>query len=178
MTKIRFRAALAATLLAPALLAGCATSPLPTDPIPVEPGGGTGTTDPLTLSYPVLIDPRTAVPQWRALGEDFTQQLADWDAACVPSEILDDEACREDLAAFITTVNAFNQQWLSMDNSEWESGDYSGLVALEPTRDATIAARASYEQWGGSWSDDAPAEAAVFHADLTALDDAFTAWRG
>jgi hypothetical protein len=178
MTKIRLRAALAATLLAPALLAGCTVSPLPTDPMPVEPDGGPGTTDPLTLSYPVLIDPETSVPRWRELGEDFSAQLAAWDAACSPEEILDDDACREDLAAFITTVNSVNQEWLSMDNSEWDSGDYSGLVALEPTRDATIAARASYEEWGGSWADDAPAEATAFHTDLTALDEAFTAWRG
>ncbi len=176
MTTIRFRAALAATALAPLLLAGCTASD--PAPLPVEPDGGIGTTDPLTLSYPHLIDAETAVPRWRDLGEAFTQKLADWDAVCATADILDDDACREELSGFIRDVNGIYQEWWAMDDANWDSGEHSGLVALEPTRDATLAARASYDAWGGSWSDDAPAEAEAFHADLTVLDDAFTAWRG
>lgn len=174
-TKIRLRAAITATLLAPVLLAGCAA---PDVPMPVEPDGGTGSTDPLTLDYPVLVDPVTAVPRWRELGEALSERLASWDAVCTPDVVVEDEACRDGLAGLITNVNGLHQEWLGMDDSAWDAREYSGLVALEPTRDATLAARASYELWGGSWSEDAPAEAAAFHADLTALDDAFTAWRG
>lgn len=175
-TTLRFRAALAASVLVPVLLAGCTVSS--PEPIPVEPDGGIGTTDPLTLDYPVLTDAATAVPRWRALGEALSTKLDAWNADCAPAEILDDDACRERLASFAGDVNGIELEWWSLDDSNWESREYSGLVALEPTRDATLAAKASYEVWGGSWSDDAPAEAEAFHADLTALDEAFTAWRG
>lgn len=177
-TTLRFRAALAATVIAPVLLAGCAASTTPDDPMPVEPDGGIGTTDPLTLDYPVLVDPATAVPRWRELGEALSEGLASWDAVCTPDVVVEDATCRDGLSALITDVNGLHQEWLAMDSSAWESREYSGLVALEPTREATLAARASYEGWGGSWSEDAPAEAAAFHADVAALDDAFTAWRG
>ena len=178
-TNLRFRAALAASALAPLLLAGCTvTGPAPTDPLPVEPDGGIGTTDPLTLDYPVLTEPATAVPRWRDLGEQLSEKLATWESDCPDVDVVNDDACRVGLVSFVVDVNAIHNEWLSLDDSNWESGEYSGLVALEPTRDATLAARASYEVWGGSWSSDAPAEAEAFHADLTALDEAFTAWRG
>ena len=175
-TTLRFRAALAATVLAPVLLAGCASAP--TDPIPVEQDGGTGATDPLTLSYPPLTDAATAVPRWRGLGEDFSEQLASWDAACVPADVATDDACDAGLDLLVATVNGIHQEWWALDNANWESGEYSGLVALTPTRDATLAAKES----GGALSCDSDdfcvAAAEAFHADPTALDGAFTAWRG
>jgi hypothetical protein len=35
----------------------------------------------------------------------------------------------------------------AFDNGDWESGEYSGLVALKPTRDATLAASNSGSAW-------------------------------
>ena len=180
-TRIRFRAALAATALAPVLLAGCA-SPAAAggdDPVPVEPDGGTGTTDPLSLDYPPLTDPETAVPEWRRLSESISGQLAAWDAQCEPADASLGTPCTAALVAIRMTVGEAYQQWWALDDSSWESGEYSGLVALE----ATLAARESGAGWESACGlyaqpADCTAAATAFHDDLTALDAAFTAWRG
>lgn len=185
----RFRAALTTVAFVTFLLAGCsvpagtAGGPLPDEPIPVEPDGGTGTTDPATLDYPYLLDVGSAIPAWRLASEAFSSELDAWNAGCTPADALSGTACHSGLRDLRATVNGIHSQWWSLDDANWESREYSGLIALEPTRDATFAAKSSGEDWESACTSGAEdvaclAAATAYHSDLSALDDAYSAWRG
>lgn len=183
-TRIRFRAALAATVILPLLLTGCAATSAPGgDPVPVEPDGGTGTTDPYALSYPPLVDVDTAIPEWQQAADDLEAELAAWDAECTPADATYGTPCWRVLGEFLPRVNAVYQFWWGLDLSNFETDEYSGVVALRPAYEATLAARESAGAFadGCGLYDEAPDCAVVataHHDDLTELVAAFSAWRG
>jgi hypothetical protein len=185
-TTIRFRAAFAATVLAPVLLSGCAPAAAGAEEpsLPVEPDSGIGTTDPALLDYPFLVEPETAIPSWRSRADLLEGQLLAWNAECTPADATYGTPCTTALDHIRLTVGDIFQQWWALDDANWESGEFSGLVALKPTRDATLAARDSGRAWAEACegihadAEECEAGATAFHADVTTLSAAFSAWRG
>lgn len=175
-------AALGALLLVPALLVGCAGgAPDVADPTPDQtdaPPSGPNAAD---LDYGLFFEPEM-LDDWAAQRDALATQADAWAAACEPADTVDPNGeCNLDLQQLVRDVNGLKQTWLTFDNSEWDDTSLSGMVALKPTRDATLAASES----GGTWLNDCAystggeectAEAEAFVSDVEALNTEFAAW--
>jgi hypothetical protein len=130
--------AIAATLL----LAACSTpAPAPTDALPTEPPAPAVATlsdlefpfdSPETIAS--LADARTGLETWYA---DYTSTCTAEDAGSA-----DSPECSEGILTTLQNVNAVKTvfDFAPWSPDDFASGDYSGLIALETTRDSIQAA--------------------------------------
>jgi hypothetical protein len=129
-------AAIAASLL----LAGCSAA----SPSPVETSGdpAPAPSEPTVVSLAELEFPFESGDWLDGLDENRAA-LVEWNesyAADCTAELAgsaDSADCTEGILTGLKAVNGVKTSFdFSFDNADWESGDYSGLVALAPTRDA------------------------------------------
>lgn len=175
-------AALGALILLPALLVGCATAaPDVDEPVPGEtsaPPAGGGADD---LDYGIFFEP-AMLDEWAGQRDALAAATEDWNASCEPADTSDPNGdCNLDLQQLLRDVNDLKQTWQTFDNSEWDDTSLSGMVALKPTRDATIAASESGGAWSGDCAyaeggDDCIEAAGAFVGDLETLNTEFAAW--
>lgn len=187
MSTSSLRAAAALLLTVPLLLAGCSTAvqppavpggdqPIPTEPdLPTGPGAD-------ELDYPFGVD--TA---WLdALDADRAELAAasgDWYASCTVSQAVDPaHPCDIALLELLKSVNGLKGQWFAYDDSDWQSGEHSGLEALAPTRAATATASQSGSDWADlctyvAGNEECPDLAESFLLDLDALNQTFAEWQ-
>jgi hypothetical protein len=179
--------AIAATLAVAAtiLLAGCAGGEPPAgsaDPGSTPSAGAPSGATAADLDCPLFYE-ESMLDTWDGLRTSIADQTTAWQADCTV-ESTDDPAgdCNAALFELLRTVNGLKQAWLAFDNSDWDSGEFSGLIALDPTRDATTVASTSGSAWSGSCTTVAgnPACADLvdaFVADLDGLNASFAQWR-
>lgn len=177
--------ALATAVAAAAILAACAgQGPATTEgsdpqPTPTADSGQNGQSA-ADLDYPMFYD-ASMLDQWSAARDELATGTADFEGSCSADETATSDDCHAALVDLLRQVNGLKQLWLAFDNSEWDSGDYSGLEALKPTRDATLAASESGSDWSGtcaaaSGNEACPPLAADFLGELDALNQAFAGW--
>jgi ABC-type glycerol-3-phosphate transport system substrate-binding protein len=127
--------AISATLL----LAGCSA---PT-PDPAEPGDpSSAPSEPTVVSLAELDFPYESSDWLDSLDANRTT-LADWnetypvDCTAELAGSADSADCTEGILTGLQAVNGVKTSFdFSFDSADWDSGDYSGLVALAPTREA------------------------------------------
>lgn len=176
----------ALTIVAGLALAACASGPsTPTGSDEPQPSttsssssGSSGGAD--GLDYPMFYDP-SMLDQWAGARDDLQAGLDGFAGDCTAQDSNETEDCHAALFDLLRQVNGLKQLWLTFDNSEWDSGDYTGLEALKPTRDATLVASTSGSEWSGSCaaaggSEECVALAEVFLGHLDQLGTAFAAW--
>ncbi len=136
--RLAFLVAAAATLV----LAGCSTpAPAPVDPTPTEPPAPAVAVlsdldfpfeSPETID--ALADTRTALEDW----------FADYTTTCTAEQAGSEDSadCTEGVLTTLQNVNAVKTvfDFSPWSDDDFAGGTYSGLVALEPTKDAIQAA--------------------------------------
>lgn len=125
--------ALAATLV----LAACAS---PT-PDPAEPGTPSATPEPTVVSLSQLEYPFDSPETLTALDDARTELVTwygDYTTTCTPEQAgsTDSPDCTEGIITTLQKVNAIKTlfDFSPWDAGDYDSGDYSGLTALVPTK--------------------------------------------
>ena len=179
------RLALLAAVAATLVLAGCSTpAPVPVDPEP--------TTEPAP-EVAVLsdLDFPNGLTEWLAPLDEHKAALADWfttytaDCTAEQAGSADSPECTEGILTGLQAVNAIKTDFdFNVGDNDWASGEFSGLVALDSTHEATLTASGSgsdfidtcYYVPGGDGSGACVAPAQTFLDDVSALIDATSTW--
>lgn len=175
-------AAAAATLV----LAAC-SSPAPD---PVDPGPSESPSEPTVVSLSELEFPFDG-ENFAASLVDGKAQLQDWRdtfAADCTAELAgsaDSPDCTESMLTGLQKVNGIKTTFdFSYDNADWDSGDYSGLVALADTREGVQVPSASGSEFidtcyyvpGGDGSGECVATAQTFLDDVDGFLQIMASW--
>lgn len=174
----------ALAIVAGLALASCASGPTtPTEsdePQPSASSSSSASSGADGLEYPMFYDP-SMLDQWAGARDDLEAGLDGFASDCTAQASNESDDCHAALFDLLGQVNGLKQLWFTFDNSEWDGGEYSGLEALKPTRDATLVASESGSAWSGSCaaaggSEECVALAEAFLGDLDTLGADFAAW--
>lgn len=183
----RSRLALIGAIAATLLLAGCSS---PSTPDPADPGGPTTAPEPTVVSLSELDFPYDSTDWIAAIGEN-RQAVLDWqesfsaDCTAELAGSADSPDCTEAMLTGLQAINAVKTSFdFSFDNGDYDSGDYSGLTALVPTRTAVQTASDSgsdfidtcYYVPGGDGSGACVAPAQTFLDDVDAVVAKLATW--
>lgn len=183
----RSRLTLIGAIAATLLLAGCSS---PSAPDPAEPADPTTAPEPTVVSLSELDFPYESTEWIASIGEN-RQAMLNWQKSFSESctaELAgsaDSPDCTEGMLVGLQSVNAIKTSFdFSFDNADYDSGDYSGLTALVPTRTAVQTASDSGSEFidtcyyvpGGDGSGACVGTAQAFLDDVDAVVAELATW--